>query len=50
VIVNPLVVWIWIGALLAVAGALFAAWPSAEARRRVRAAYAARLGRELKRA
>ena len=47
VIVNPLVVWIWIGALLALGGAMLALWPSAEARRRVRAAYAARVGREL---
>ena len=45
--VNPLVVWIWIGALISVGGALFAAWPSAEGRRRVREAYAARVGREL---
>ena len=47
VIVNPLVVWIWIGALVALGGAMLALWPSAEARRRVRAAYAARVGREL---
>ena len=46
--VNPLVVWIWIGALISVFGALFAAWPAAEGRRRVQAAYAARVGRELK--
>jgi cytochrome c-type biogenesis protein CcmF len=48
--VNPLVVWIWIGALISVFGALFAAWPTAEGRRRVQAAYASRLGRELERA
>jgi cytochrome c-type biogenesis protein CcmF len=47
VIVNPLVVWIWIGALVALAGAMLALWPSAEARGRVQAAYAARLGKEL---
>ncbi len=47
VIVDPLVIWIWIGGLIAVGGALVAIWPSAEARRRVEAAYAARLGREL---
>jgi cytochrome c-type biogenesis protein CcmF len=47
VIVNPLVVWIWIGALVALGGVAFALWPSAEARRRVQAAYAARLGKEL---
>jgi cytochrome c-type biogenesis protein CcmF len=50
VIVNPLVTWIWIGALIALGGALFAIWPAAEARRSADAAYAARLGRELKRA
>jgi cytochrome c-type biogenesis protein CcmF len=50
VITNPLAVWLWIGALIALGGAAFAVWPSAEGRRRMRAAYAARLGRELKRA
>jgi cytochrome c-type biogenesis protein CcmF len=50
VIVNPLVSWIWVGALIALAGAAFAGWPAAEARRRADAAYARRLGRELKRA
>jgi hypothetical protein len=50
VITNPLAVWLWIGALIALGGAAFAVWPSAEGRRRVRAAYEARLGRELKRA
>jgi cytochrome c-type biogenesis protein CcmF len=47
VIVNPLVVWIWIGALIALGGAMLALWPTAEARRRVQAAYSARLGKEL---
>jgi cytochrome c-type biogenesis protein CcmF len=47
VIVNPLVSWIWIGALIALAGAVIAGWPAMEARRRVEAAYRARLGREL---
>ena len=47
VIVNPLVSWIWVGALIGLAGAVFAGWPAAEARRRAEAAYAARLGREL---
>ena len=47
VIVNPLVGWIWIGALIAVAGALMAAWPALESRRRLEAAYRARLGKEL---
>ncbi len=51
VIVNPLVTWMWIGALTALAGALIAIWPSPEARRRrVTSAYGARLGRELSRA
>ncbi len=50
VIVNPLVAWLWIGALIALSGAAFAIWPSSEARRRVQAAYEARLGRDLKRA
>ncbi|HEX6587327.1 MAG TPA: heme lyase CcmF/NrfE family subunit [Solirubrobacterales bacterium] len=47
VIVNPLVSWIWIGALIGLAGALLAAWPALEARSRLEAAYRARLGREL---
>jgi hypothetical protein len=34
VIVNPLVTWIWIGGLIALAGALIALWP-ARSRRRV---------------
>jgi cytochrome c-type biogenesis protein CcmF len=51
VIVNPLVSWMWIGALIALFGALIAIWPSAEARRRrVTSLYGARLGRELSRA
>jgi len=33
VIVNPLVTWIWIGGLIALAGALLALWPSRRARR-----------------
>jgi cytochrome c-type biogenesis protein CcmF len=47
VIVNPLVGWIWIGALLALAGAVMAGWPALESRRRLESAYRARLGREL---
>jgi cytochrome c-type biogenesis protein CcmF len=46
-IVNPLVSWIWIGALIALAGAVMAGWPALESRRRLEAAYRARLGREL---
>jgi cytochrome c-type biogenesis protein CcmF len=33
VIVNPLVTWIWIGGLIALAGALIAIWPARRARR-----------------
>ena len=47
VIVNPMVIWLWIGALIALGGAAFAIWPSSEARRRVQAAYEARVGREI---
>jgi cytochrome c-type biogenesis protein CcmF len=51
VIVNPMVSWMWIGALIALAGALIAIWPTPGAgRRRVASAAAARLGRELSRA
>jgi cytochrome c-type biogenesis protein CcmF len=50
-IVNPMVSWLWIGALIALVGALIGIWPSAEARRRrVTSAYAAKLGQELSRA
>jgi hypothetical protein len=34
VIVDPLVTWIWIGGLIALAGALVAIWPARAARRR----------------
>jgi cytochrome c-type biogenesis protein CcmF len=34
VIVDPLVTWIWIGGLIALAGALIALWPAPAARRR----------------
>jgi cytochrome c-type biogenesis protein CcmF len=50
VILNPLVSWIWIGALIALAGATMAGWPALEARRQLEASYRARLGRELERA
>ena len=50
-IVSPLVVWIYLGGGIVMAGALLALWPSPEARRRrVTSLYAARLGRELSRA
>jgi cytochrome c-type biogenesis protein CcmF len=49
-IVSPIVTWIWLGAILLFAGALLALWPAPElARGRIRAAYSARLGRELQR-
>jgi len=38
VIVDPLVSWIWIGALIALSGALIAVWPARGARRRPTAA------------
>jgi len=34
VIVSPMVTWIWIGAVIAILGALFAAWPSGLLKRR----------------
>ncbi|MCB0868521.1 MAG: heme lyase CcmF/NrfE family subunit [Solirubrobacterales bacterium] len=34
VIISPMVTWIWIGAVIAILGALFAAWPSGLLRRR----------------
>ena len=46
-IVNPLVGWIWIGALIALAGAVMAGWPALESRRQLEAAYRSKLGREL---
>jgi cytochrome c-type biogenesis protein CcmF len=49
VLVSPLVIWIWIGGAIVVAGALVAMWPAAGARR-LSSAYAARLSRELSRA
>lgn len=48
-IVSPMVTWIWIGALIAFLGGLIALWPQPRgARSPVRAAYAARVGREVK--
>jgi cytochrome c-type biogenesis protein CcmF len=48
---SPLVSWIWIGAAIAILGALIAIWPSPDARtRRVSSIYAARLGKELSQA
>jgi cytochrome c-type biogenesis protein CcmF len=46
--VNPFVIWIWIGGIVGMLGALFGLWPGAEARRsRVSDVYAAKLAREL---
>ena len=48
-IVSPLVAWIWIGALLALAGGLIALWPTPRGLARpVKAAYAARVGRDVR--
>ena len=48
---SPLVMWIWIGGLVAVVGSITALWPSPDSRRRRAASLAAaRLGRELSRA
>jgi cytochrome c-type biogenesis protein CcmF len=48
-IVSPMVTWIWVGAILAIAGGLIALWPTPRgAARRVRATYAARVGREVR--
>ena len=45
-IASPMVTWIWLGALIVVAGALVALWPSpALARRRARSAYPAGVAR-----
>ncbi|MDX6668565.1 MAG: cytochrome c-type biosis protein CcmF, partial [Solirubrobacteraceae bacterium] len=47
-IVSPLVSWIWLGALIAIGGALIALWPAtALARRRATAPAAAPAAREL---
>ncbi|MFN8161048.1 MAG: heme lyase CcmF/NrfE family subunit [Solirubrobacterales bacterium] len=51
VIVDPLVSWMWVGGLIALAGALIAIWPTPGAGlRRVRGYQGARLGRGLSRA
>jgi len=36
VIVSPMVTWIWIGAIIAILGALFAAWPGGLLKRRAK--------------
>ena len=48
-LVSPMVTWIWIGALIAFCGGLIALWPAPRgATSRVTAAYAARVGREVR--
>src|SRR5436190_1319589 len=48
---SPMIMWIWVGGLIAIIGSLTALWPSPEARRRRASSLAAaRLGRELSRA
>lgn len=47
-IVSPLVMWLWVGALIILAGAVIAIWPAPLAvRQRSLAVYRARLAREL---
>jgi len=49
--VNPFVIWLWVGGIVAVIGGLIAVWPAPAARRRrVADVYAARLAKELGRA
>lgn len=49
VLINPLVTWIWIGAIIVLLGALTALWPSSSAlRSRVSASSAARAARGAK--
>jgi cytochrome c biogenesis factor len=47
---SPLVMWLWIGALIVFAGGLTAIWPTGGATARVRARYFARVAQELGRA
>jgi len=48
-LVSPLVTWIWVGGLLILFGAIVAGWPTPRGMaRRVSAAYAARVGREVR--
>ena len=48
VIVSPMVQWIWVGALILIAGTLIALWPAPPSGPRAeRATYAARVAREL---
>jgi cytochrome c-type biogenesis protein CcmF len=48
-LISPLVTWIWLGAFLILFGALVAIWPGPRSvARAVSAAYAARVGREVR--
>jgi cytochrome c biogenesis factor len=47
---SPLVMWLWIGAVVLFGGGLVAIWPAPGASRRVRARYLARVAQELGRA
>jgi len=47
---SPLVMWLWLGALVVFAGGLIAIWPTAGVSGRVRARYLARVAHELGRA
>ncbi len=50
-IVNPIVIWIWLGGIVVLAGALTSLWPAPATRSRRAVSLArARLGRELSRA
>jgi cytochrome c-type biogenesis protein CcmF len=51
VIVSPMVMWIWLGAIVTFGGGLIAMWPAPDGvRRRARGRYAARVAKELGRA
>ena len=47
--VNPMVTWIWLGALIVMLGAFVAGWPTRRGLTRVASArYAARVGRDVR--
>jgi cytochrome c-type biogenesis protein CcmF len=46
VIWDPLVIWVWIGGIFVVGGALFAVWPTSSSRQRAEVAKAAKAARE----
>ena len=49
-LISPLVSWIWLGALIVFAGGLICLWPAARGPLPARAAYKARVARELQHA